>query len=49
MFTGTFTDLAEIASKKYDKTARAELEKQLSFFSKKYSKEYIKQLGLPQY
>ncbi len=48
MFTGTFTDLAEIASKKYDKTARAELEKQLSFFSKKYSKEYIKQLGLPQ-
>ena len=48
MFTGTFTDLAEIASKKYDKNAKAELEKQLSFFSKEYSKETIKQLGLPQ-
>lgn len=48
MFTGTFTDLAEIASKKYDKTARAELEKQLNFFSREYSKETIKQLGLPQ-
>lgn len=48
MFTGTFTDLAEIASKKYDKKAKVELEKQLSFFSQEYSKETIKQLGLPQ-
>ena len=48
MFAGTFTDIAEIASKKYDKKARMELEKQLSFFSQEYSKESIKQLGLPQ-
>ncbi len=48
MFTGTFTDLAEIASKKYDKKAKAELEKQLGFFSREYPKETIKQLGLPQ-
>ena len=48
MFAGTFTDMAEIASKNYDKNARAELEKQLNFFSKEYPKETIKQLGLPQ-
>ena len=48
MFAGTFTDIAEIASKKYDKKARMELEKQLIVFSQDYSKESIKQLGLPQ-
>ncbi|HUU77852.1 MAG TPA: hypothetical protein VMX55_05865 [candidate division Zixibacteria bacterium] len=48
MFKGTFNDLAEIASKNYDQHARELLEEQINFFMKDYSKEEIKQLGLPQ-
>ena len=48
MFKGTFEDISEIASKKYDQKAKNELERQLNFYTSKYSAEEIKQLGLPQ-
>ena len=48
MFKGTFEEISEIASKKYDQKAKNELEKQLNFYTSKYPTEEIKQLGLPQ-
>ncbi|MFW9923460.1 MAG: hypothetical protein ACFFDW_09275 [Candidatus Thorarchaeota archaeon] len=48
MFTGTFTDIADIASKNYDQKAKHELEKQLNFYAREYTKETIIELGLPQ-
>ncbi|MHA1213544.1 MAG: hypothetical protein ACTSSH_13935, partial [Candidatus Heimdallarchaeota archaeon] len=48
MINTTFHDIAEVASKQYNKEAREELEKQLSYFTKECSTKVIKQLGLPQ-
>ncbi|MHA1126189.1 MAG: hypothetical protein ACTSO7_09170 [Candidatus Heimdallarchaeota archaeon] len=48
MFKGTYTEIAEIATKNHSQKARNELEKQIGFYTKTASKETIKQLGLPQ-
>ncbi|NHJ39018.1 MAG: hypothetical protein FK731_03225 [Asgard group archaeon] len=48
MRNSTFHDIAEIASKQYNKDARKMLENQLNYFMREYDIELIKQLGLPQ-
>lgn len=48
MRNSTYHDIADIASKQYDKDARKMLESQLNYFAREYSIEIIKQLGLPQ-
>jgi hypothetical protein len=48
MKNSTFHDIAEIATKQYNKEAREMLEQQLNYFAKEYHIDIIKQLGLPQ-
>jgi hypothetical protein len=48
MFRGTFTEIAEVASKKYNKDARMTLEESLQQLTLNITAEITKQLGLPQ-
>ncbi|NHK32694.1 MAG: hypothetical protein FK730_15195 [Asgard group archaeon] len=48
MLNSTFHDISEIASKQFSKDARKMLENQLNYFTREYSIDIIKQLGLPQ-